>query len=234
MSDEIAHNALASIDLIIALSEFNSNTNMKTFTYMTILLQPVTVATSWYGMNWGNMPELEYENSYFYFTGITWFVSFAVFAYFTLSRHALETLAQQISGSLGATRKHQLMETSTRGGGGSVNSSSQQPDCFPTDVSFLPLNVSASEEAPPTTWRTLSRKLSVNPKLLKTALSAKSEPLDVGGTTGAVLDGHGGKILSPRWKAFSDEMPCVGGAFDVESDDARSQGEGSVASNPLK
>jgi Mg2+ and Co2+ transporter CorA len=68
MNEELASNALALIDTIIAMSEFSSSRNLRVFTWLSIFFQPITVATSWYGMNWRVMPELESPNGYFIFT----------------------------------------------------------------------------------------------------------------------------------------------------------------------
>lgn len=80
MSEEVQSNALSSIDLTIAISEFKGSFNLKIFTYMTILLQPVSVATSWYGMNWANMPELLEEDGYYIFIGTVWGGAILIFA----------------------------------------------------------------------------------------------------------------------------------------------------------
>jgi hypothetical protein len=84
MSDEIAQNTIASVDLTIAISSFNSSGNLKNFTFMSILFQPVAIGTGWYGMNWSNMPELEFENGYYLFAGLVWAVAIIIFAKFYL------------------------------------------------------------------------------------------------------------------------------------------------------
>lgn len=84
MTDEIVGNVMATIDLTIALSEFRSNANLKIFTYMTVLLQPITVATSWYGMNFVVMPETADENGYFYFAPCAWGFAIIFFVLFIM------------------------------------------------------------------------------------------------------------------------------------------------------
>jgi Mg2+ and Co2+ transporter CorA len=92
MTDELASNALGSMDLTIALSEFKSNSNLKNFTYMSILIQPISLGTGWYGMNFANMPELEYVNSYFAFAGIIIGSALVIFTYFVLREILVEQL----------------------------------------------------------------------------------------------------------------------------------------------
>ena len=64
LCDELEGNALSSVDLNIALAEFRSSTNLKIFTYITILSQPISVATSWFGMNFDAMNELHNPDAY--------------------------------------------------------------------------------------------------------------------------------------------------------------------------
>lgn len=82
LCEELETNALSSIDLNIALSEFRSNTNLKIFTYITIVGQPIAVATGWYGMNFSVMPELEDPNAYYIFAPVVWFCALAFLAVF--------------------------------------------------------------------------------------------------------------------------------------------------------
>jgi Mg2+ and Co2+ transporter CorA len=70
LATEVNENASSSINMQMALDGFRASVNMKIFTYMSVLLQPVAVATGWYGMNFDNMPDLLYEDSYFVFMGI--------------------------------------------------------------------------------------------------------------------------------------------------------------------
>jgi Mg2+ and Co2+ transporter CorA len=81
MCEEVQSNALSAVDLNIALAEFRSSTNLKIFTYITILSQPVAVATSWYGMNWESMHEFKDPDAYKIFvpTVITFSVLLCVF-----------------------------------------------------------------------------------------------------------------------------------------------------------
>jgi hypothetical protein len=69
-ADECHDNALASVQLKIAVDGFRSGENMKFFTAMSFVLQPIGTITGWYGMNFDNMPDLHYENSYFVLIGI--------------------------------------------------------------------------------------------------------------------------------------------------------------------
>ncbi|CUF45641.1 metal ion transporter (CorA), putative, partial [Bodo saltans] len=89
LCEELETNALSSIDLNIALAEFRSSTNLKIFTYITIVAQPVCVATGWYGMNFTVMPELEDPNAYYIFAGVVWFCAFAFLGLFLIREHRL-------------------------------------------------------------------------------------------------------------------------------------------------
>lgn len=102
MSEEVQSNALSSIDLTIAISEFKGSFNMKIFTYMTILLQPITVATSWYGMNWTVMPELEEPIGYYIFIGISWGVAILLFFVIVFGPDLLTWIKENELLSLGA------------------------------------------------------------------------------------------------------------------------------------
>jgi Mg2+ and Co2+ transporter CorA len=77
MMDEVAENALGSINMQMALDGFHSSRNTKVFTYISLVCQPITLATGWYGMNFVNMPELEMELAYFVFIAVT--ISLALF-----------------------------------------------------------------------------------------------------------------------------------------------------------
>jgi Mg2+ and Co2+ transporter CorA len=65
--EEVQENAVGSIDLLIALDDFKNGSNLKLFTYLSVICQPIGVATGWYGMNFANMPELKFQESYFVF-----------------------------------------------------------------------------------------------------------------------------------------------------------------------
>lgn len=70
LANELNENASSSINMQMALDGFRAGVNMKLFTYVSVLTQPITVATGWYGMNFDNMPDLLYEDAYFVFIGI--------------------------------------------------------------------------------------------------------------------------------------------------------------------
>ena len=65
--DEVQGNAVGSIDLLIALDDFKNGSNLKLFTYISVICQPIGVATGWYGMNFRNMPDLQFFESYYIF-----------------------------------------------------------------------------------------------------------------------------------------------------------------------
>jgi len=78
---ELSENANTTINLKMALDGYRASVNMKYFTYLSILCQPVAVATGWYGMNFANMPELLYVNTYFIFCGCVLFVVLTIAAF---------------------------------------------------------------------------------------------------------------------------------------------------------
>ena len=68
--EEIIDNTGSTIDMQMALDGFRASSNTKIFTYISVVCQPIGLATGWFGMNFSNMPELAYENSYFVFIAI--------------------------------------------------------------------------------------------------------------------------------------------------------------------
>eukprot|EP00759_Apiculatamorpha_spiralis_P034306 PhF_6_TR35393/c0_g1_i1/m.51470 len=68
-AEEIEGNALDNMNLRMGLVGFRAQENMKFFTYMSAVTAPMTVLTGWYGMNFENMPELHFEESYYVFAG---------------------------------------------------------------------------------------------------------------------------------------------------------------------
>lgn len=83
---EVQENAVGSIDLLIALDDFKNSSNLKLFTFISVICQPIGVATGWYGMNFSNMPELKFHESYFVF--ITVMLSICSLIVFFLVFHA--------------------------------------------------------------------------------------------------------------------------------------------------
>lgn len=83
---EVQENAVGSIDLLIALDDFKNSSNLKLFTLISVICQPIGVATGWYGMNFANMPELKFHESYFVF--ITVILSLCSLIVFFLVFHA--------------------------------------------------------------------------------------------------------------------------------------------------
>lgn len=67
MLQELQENSMSSISMQVALDGFHSSRNTQVFTYISVVCQPITLATGWYGMNFVNMPELEMEYAYFIF-----------------------------------------------------------------------------------------------------------------------------------------------------------------------
>lgn len=53
-------------ELMDATMNYNLNNTMKVFTIATIIFQPMTMIAGWYGMNFANMPELNWKYGYLY------------------------------------------------------------------------------------------------------------------------------------------------------------------------
>lgn len=68
-------------EVIITKYEFDAqNKNQGMLNMLSIMLyitSPIGLMTGWYGMNWQGMPELEFENAYFYFIAAVIFVTFS-------------------------------------------------------------------------------------------------------------------------------------------------------------
>lgn len=54
-AEELAENGYNTVNLLMALDSFNGSRNLKIFTYMSIVCQPLAVMTGWYGMNFVNL-----------------------------------------------------------------------------------------------------------------------------------------------------------------------------------
>lgn len=65
IADEIENNAVEMLSLRLALVGFRSQLNMTVFTYMNVVLQPATLVTGWFGMNFEGMDELHIWWAYY-------------------------------------------------------------------------------------------------------------------------------------------------------------------------
>lgn len=65
------------------LSSIGNKTNdvMKILTIFATIFTPITFLTSWYGMNFPNMPAFTHENGYFIFVGLSILVGILTFTY---------------------------------------------------------------------------------------------------------------------------------------------------------
>ena len=84
--EEIIENTGSTIDMQMALDGFRASVNTRIFTYISVICQPIGLATGWYGMNFANMPELAFENSYFAFIGIVLSLALLIIIWFVV-RH---------------------------------------------------------------------------------------------------------------------------------------------------
>lgn len=50
--------------------EIRQNHTMQVLTVVTAIFLPLSLLTSWYGMNFSHMPELKWDNGYFFFIGL--------------------------------------------------------------------------------------------------------------------------------------------------------------------
>ncbi len=62
--------------------EYNLNRIMKVFTVVTTIFAPLTLITGWYGMNFSNMPELEWKYGYVMVLGLSIAVVLACILFF--------------------------------------------------------------------------------------------------------------------------------------------------------
>lgn len=66
--------------------DIEQNNLMRLFTVITTVFLPLTLMVGWYGMNFSNMPELDWEYAYPVFIGVSAFVCMALLAYFKKKR----------------------------------------------------------------------------------------------------------------------------------------------------
>ena len=59
-----ADQILISFDLYLSKSDYEANQGIKTLTALTAITLPVTIISTWYGMNFTHMPELRSEYGY--------------------------------------------------------------------------------------------------------------------------------------------------------------------------
>ena len=67
VAEEIETVAFGHMDVRISLVGFRSQENLKLFTYLSVITQPLTLLTGWYGMNWAGMSEYGADRSYYWF-----------------------------------------------------------------------------------------------------------------------------------------------------------------------
>lgn len=66
--------------------DIEQNNLMRLFTVITAVFLPLTLMVGWYGMNFPNMPEMEWEYAYPVFAGVSAFVCVALLALFKKKR----------------------------------------------------------------------------------------------------------------------------------------------------
>lgn len=80
-SQNLNENLIHIWELLDASMNNKLNNTMKVFTIISVIFQPLTMITGWYGMNFVNMPELSWEHGYLYviilnilIVAIIWFI----------------------------------------------------------------------------------------------------------------------------------------------------------------
>lgn len=69
-----------------AYLDIRLNQSMKTFTLLTTIFFPITIIVGWYGMNFRNMPELEWKYGYIYVIALTIAIVAVFFLWFKKRR----------------------------------------------------------------------------------------------------------------------------------------------------
>lgn len=93
-AERLSNNTQLLCDNLIHLREaldatlnYNLNNTMKLFTIVTIVFEPLTLITGWYGMNFVNMPELGWKFGYVYVLLLTLTVVGAILYYFKKKKY---------------------------------------------------------------------------------------------------------------------------------------------------
>ena len=80
-SQNLNENLIHIWELLDASMNNKLNNTMKVFTIISVIFQPLTMITGWYGMNFVNIPELSWEHGYLYviilnilIVAIIWFI----------------------------------------------------------------------------------------------------------------------------------------------------------------
>lgn len=82
LNDEIDINLQhleSNINLIFSLQNHKLNEIMKTLTMFSVIFIPLTLIVGIYGMNFTNMPELQYKNGYFILLGVMLFIGLCIY-----------------------------------------------------------------------------------------------------------------------------------------------------------
>jgi len=93
-SERLSNNTQLLCDNLIHLREaldaalnYNLNNTMKLFTIVTIIFEPLTLITGWYGMNFTNMPELGWKFGYLYVIVLALSVAGWIYYYFKKKKY---------------------------------------------------------------------------------------------------------------------------------------------------
>ena len=93
-AERLSNNTQLLCDNLIHLREaldatlnYSLNNTMKLFTIITIVFEPLTLITGWYGMNFANMPELGWKLGYIYVIVLTLCVVGGILYYFKKKKY---------------------------------------------------------------------------------------------------------------------------------------------------
>jgi len=70
VAEELESNASESFSLRLTMIDFKSQTNMKIFTYVSVVIAPMSLVTGWFGMNFEEMEELKIPGFYHGVVGV--------------------------------------------------------------------------------------------------------------------------------------------------------------------
>lgn len=86
VAEEVEEIAFGGMDVRVSLVGFRAQENMKLFTYLSAITQPLALLTGWYGMNWQPMPEFLDPNGYYWFligAGVLFLAMIGMLVWFT-------------------------------------------------------------------------------------------------------------------------------------------------------
>lgn len=80
--EDTLDNANNLLNTYISVNNQKNNDVMKLLTVISVFFLPLTFISSIYGMNFGNMPELNWENGYYYVLGLMFVIALLIYWWF--------------------------------------------------------------------------------------------------------------------------------------------------------